>query len=469
MKKLIGTKDFYKRVIAIAIPIMLHQGISSFVNLLDNIMIGNYSNQAMAGVSVTNQIFFVIEIVTIGSLAMAGVYLSQYFGAKNQDGMRYSFRFKFWLGLGISIITLLVLGLFGNNLVNSFLTNPTTPEEKIAIENYASDYLKIILLTIIPFVIVQIYSSSLREVGETIIPMIAGGISVGVNAVFNLWFIFGGLGIPALGVKGAAIATLLARITEMTFLIIFTHKHKSKFTFVDDAFKSCYVPKYLVKNILVKGAPLILNEFLWSFGTTFLLNVYSRRGTEVLKAFSISNTTTNLFYIVFGALATAISILVGQSLGAGKLEEAVDNDRKLIAFTVFVCLIFGIILAIIAPFVPYIYYDSSEEVRHMATCFMWVVAGGMTIFSFNSACFYTLRAGGVTIVTFLFDCLFIWSISIPTAVLLVKYTELNIINIYLIIQSTEIIKSIIGFFLIKSKVWVKNLAATDDGSTKIKI
>ena len=100
---------------------------------------------------------------------------------------------------------------------------------------------------------------------------------------------------------------------------------------------------------------------------------------------------------------------------------------------------------------------------------MWVVAGGMTIFSFNSACFYTLRAGGVTIVTFLFDCLFIWSISIPTAVLLVKYTELNIINIYLIIQSTEIIKSIIGFFLIKSKVWVKNLAATDDGSTKIKI
>ena len=164
-------------------------------------------------------------------------------------------------------------------------------------------------------------------------------------------FIFGGLGIPALGVKGAAIATLLARITEMTFLIIFTHKHKSKFTFVNDAFKSCYVPKYLVKNILVKGAPLILNEFLWSFGTTFLLNVYSRRGTEVLKAFSISNTTTNLFYIVFGALATAISILVGQSLGAGKLEEAVDNDRKLIAFTVFVCLIFGIILAIIAPFV----------------------------------------------------------------------------------------------------------------------
>ena len=176
-----------------------------------------------------------------------------------------------------------------------------------------------------------------------------------------------------------------------------------------------------------------------------------------------------MFYIVFGALATAISILVGQSLGAGKLEEAVDNDRKLIAFTVFVCLIFGIILAIIAPFVPYIYHDSSEEVRHMATCFMWVVAGGMTTFSFNSACFYTLRAGGVTIVTFLFDCLFIWSISIPTAVLLVKYTELNIINIYLIIQSTEIIKSIIGFFLIKSKVWVKNLAATDDGSTKIKI
>lgn len=457
MKKYFGDKAFYKRVILIALPIMLQQGISSFVNLLDNMMIGNYNVTAMTGVGIVNQLFFVINILTIGGLAAAGIYFTQYYGSGNQEGMRNSFRFKLWMGAVLVLLTTVILLCFGKYLIQTFLTNPVSIVEKLQIEEYAHTYMLWILLTILPFVLSQVYSSSLREVGETIKPMIAGAIAVGVNAVLNLWFIFGGLGIPSMGVVGAALATLIARLTEMIILIIFTHRHKKKYTFIIDAYRSVLVPKALIRKILGRGFPLIINEFLWALGMTVLVNIYSRRGTSVLTAFNISSTTTNLFYVVFGAMATSISIMVGQALGAGKLEEAYDNDRKLIVFSVLVCIGFGSILALIAPFVPYIYKDATEDVRNLATSLMLVIAVCMPIFSFNSACFYTLRAGGVTIVTFLFDSLFVWAISITSAFALVNYTNLNIILIYFIVQVSEIIKTGIGYRLITSKIWVKNL------------
>lgn len=457
MKKYFGDKSFYKKVILIALPIMLQQGITQFVSLLDNVMIGNFSDTAMAGVSVVNQIIFVFNFVIIGALAAVGIYIAQYFGANDQHNQMLCFRLKFWVGLIILLLMILIILVFGDYLINAFLTNPSSQEEKLAIETSAKDYLFIISFTFLPYTISQIYSSTLREVGETVKPMIAGAIAVVVNGIFNMWFIYGGLGVPAMGASGAAIATLIARIVEMLFLIFFTHKHHKKFNFVEGVFKSVYVPKRIIKNVLIKGTPLIFNELLWSLGTTLLLRIYSNRGTDILKAFSISSTTTNLFYIIFGAMASAISIMVGQSLGAGNLEEAVDNDRKLIMFSVIVCFIFGIILACIAPIIPMLYKDTSQDVRKLATSLMFVIAGCMIIFSFNTSCFYTLRAGGVTFVTFLFDSLFVWVVSLPLALVLVKLTDASIVLVYFIVQITEIIKSVIGYLLIKSKIWVKNL------------
>ena len=459
MGKLFGDKAFYKKVIAVSLPIMLQQGISSFVNILDTLMIGNYDTNAMSGLSIANQLFFIVNILTIGAMATAGIYLTQYFGSQNQKGMRNCFRLKLWLGLGIMVLASLIFLFFGESLINTFLTNPESIEEKNAILGYAKTYLLLLIFTLVPFTISQAYSSSLRETGETIKPMIAGALGVAVNVILNLWLIFGGLGIPALGVVGAGIATIIARFVEMIFLIIVTHCNKSKYTFIQGAYKSVKVPTNLIKNVLIKGAPLIINEFMWSLGMTVLLNLYSVRGTTVLSAFSISNTVTNLFYIVFGAMATATSVMVGQQLGAGKLENAVDNDRKLIIFSLIVCAIFGMILACIAPFVPHLYSDATVEARELSTKFMLVIAGCMVIFAFNSECFYTLRAGGVTFVTFLFDSLFIWVVAITSCYFLIHYTNLNIVLIYFIVQILELIKSVIGFALIKSKIWVKNLVS----------
>ena len=458
LKSLFGTKEFYKRVLLIALPVMLQQGITSFVSLLDNIMVGNYDDLAMTGVGVTNQIYFVLQIVIIGGLAASGIFLAQYFGAKNDEGMRNCFRFKIQYGLIVLVISTILLTTQYEFFIDCFLTNPATEEEKIIIFSYAKDYLFYMLAGIIPFIITQIYASSLREIGDAKLPFISGVAAVGVNFIINYLLIEGHFGCPRLGVLGAALGTISARIVECLIIVIVTHIKIKKYSFIKGVYKTIWVPIELQNRIVIKGAPLVLNEFMWSLGMTVLMILYSKRGTDVLQAMNISSTITNLFFIVFNALATAISIIVGQSLGAGKLNEAYDGAKKLLAFAVIVCFIAGIILASISYFVPMIYKDVPRNSQLLATYFMLVVALCIPIFGFNSGCFFTLRAGGVTVVTFLFDSFYVWVICIPATVLFVNFTMMNIVLLYLLVQLLDFDKSIIGFFMIKSKVWVKNLA-----------
>ena len=460
LKSLFGTKEFYKRVIMIALPVMLQQGITSFVSLLDNIMVGNYDDLAMTGVGVANQIYFVLQIVIIGGLAASGIFLAQYYGAKNDEGMKNCFRFKVQFGLIVLVIALFLLITNYEFFINCFLTNPATEEERQIIFGYSKNYLFYMLAGIVPFIITQIYASSLREIGDAKLPFLAGAIAVVVNFVINFLLIEGNFGCPRLGVLGAAIGTIAARIVECLIVVTVTHIKANNYPFIKKVYKTIWVPIELQNRIVIKGAPLVLNEFMWALGMTMLMILYSKRGTDVLQAMNISSTITNLFFIIFTALATAISIIVGQSLGAGKLKEAYEDAKKLLTFAVITCFIAGIILASISYFVPKIYKDVSPNSQLLATYFMLVVAVCISSFGFNCGCFFTLRAGGVTIVTFLFDSLFVWLICIPITALLVNFTSMNIVLIYLIVQSLDLGKSIIGFFMIKSKVWVKNLAVS---------
>ena len=456
-KSLIGTKAFYKKVIIIAVPVMLQQGITSFVSLLDNLMVGSYNSLAMTGVGVANQIYFILQVVLVGGLAAAGIFLAQYFGAKDEEGIKNSFRFKLQYGLIVLIVALLLLTFYSDVFIKAFLTSPASIEDGKQIYDYAQKYLYLMMIGIVPFIISQIYATTLREVGSPKLPLYAGIIAFFVNFVINFLLINGHFGFPRLGIVGAAIGTITSRYVECLFLLLATHLNHKKFPFMKKIYSTIRVPVYLSNRIVIKGTPLILNEFLWSFGMTKLLVYYSERGTEVLKDFNISNTVTNLFFIVFSALATAISIIIGQALGAGRLEEARDNVKKLLAFAIFACIISGIILAIISPFIPYLYKDITSEVRHMATAFMLIIAVCIPIFGFNSGCFFTLRAGGVTVVTFLFDAFYVWVVNIPLAIILIRFTDLSIIPLYFIVQASDLIKSIIGFSIVKTGVWVKNI------------
>lgn len=453
---LIGDRDFYKRVLFITIPIIIQNGISNFVNLLDNIMVGQVGTEQMSGVAIVNQLMFVFNICVFGIIAGAGILGAQFFGAKNFEGMRFTFRFKLLCCMGLSAVFLLVFSLRGSSLIQLFLHEGSDIGDLQATLGYGADYLKVMLIGMIPFALTQAYSGTLRESGQTVIPMTAGIAAVLVNLLFNYILIFGKFGAPALGVVGAAIATTLSRFVEVAIVVIWTHTHHRINPFAEGLYRNFRIPTELVGRILRVGLPLFANEVLWSCGMAILTQSYSIRGLDVVAAINISNTISNLFNVVFLSLGNAVGIIIGQILGEGDLERAKDEDRKLIAFSVFCCVVTGAVMFLIAPLFPQI-YNTEASVQLLASRFIEICALCMPIFGFINATYFTLRAGGKTGITFFFDSMFMWVFSIPVVFVMSRFTTVSIVMIFLICQLLDLIKCVIGFWLVKKGVWLKNI------------
>ena len=287
--KFIGDKAFYKMVLAIAVPIMVQNGITNFVGLLDNIMIGRIGTEPMSGVAIVNQLIFVYNLCLFGGVSGAGIFTAQYFGQKNHEGVRQTVRFKLWIVAAITLFTTVLFLATGPNLIQLYLQGEGTAESIAATLHYGQQYLLIMLLGLPPFMMVQVYSSTLRECGQTVLPMKAGVVAVIINLILNYILIYGKFGAPALGVQGAALATVISRYAEAAIVLIHTHKHKEQNPFVEGLYKSLKVPGHLAGKILVKGTPLLLNETLWAAGVAMLTQCYSVRGLNVIAAQNISN------------------------------------------------------------------------------------------------------------------------------------------------------------------------------------
>lgn len=455
-KKFIGDKQFYKMLIVVALPIIIQNGITNFVSLIDNIMIGRIGTEQMTGVSVVNQLFMVFNISIFGMISGAGIFGAQFFGKGDEEGMRYTFRFKIILCTLFSIIAMVIFSVWGEELISLFLHEGSETGDIEKTLHYGKQYIMIMLIQMIPSAITQSYASTLRERGQTVVPMLAGAAAVFINVALNAVLIFGLLGVPALGVEGAAIATCIARVIELLIVVLWTHCNSEEYGFIKGAYRSIHIPRRLMLQIIVKGTPLMLNEVLWSVGMTFLVQCYSTRGLAVMAAQNIANTLMNLFNIVFVSIGSAISIIIGQLLGAGKMEEAKDTDNKLIFTATASCIVIGAIIIVIAPVFPMM-YNTSDEVKNLATSFLRVAALFMPVWAFLNSAYFTIRTGGRTFITFLFDSVFVWVITVPVAFVLSRYTDIGIIPIYFACQAVDIIKCIIGFMLLKSSIWLNNI------------
>ena len=455
-KKFIGDKAFYKMVLAVAVPIMIQNGITNFVGLLDNIMVGQVGTEQMSGVAIVNQLLMVYYLCIFGGLAGAGIFTAQYFGQKDDEGIRHTFRYKFWMALILTTGAVLLLLTAGNNLIQMYLNGNNDGGDLAAALHYGKNYLQVMLLGLPAFMMLQIYVSTLRECGETVVPMKAGIAAVTVNLCLNYLLIYGKLGLPALGVVGAAVATVISRYVEAAVVILWTHGHKEKNSYITGIYRTLKVPGYLVGKFFIKGAPLLVNETLWSSGMAMLTQCYSVRGLSVIAGLNIANTINNMFNVVFIALGDAVAIIIGQLLGAGKMEEARDTDNKIIAFSVTCCIGVAILMVFIAPLFPQL-YKTTDEVRAVAVQFILAQAVFMPQAAFMHATYFTLRSGGKTIVTFLFDSVFVWCVSVPVAFCLSRMTALPVIAIFAMVQIADWVKCIIGFVLEKKGVWLQNI------------
>ncbi len=457
-KKFIGDRAFYARLFSVMIPVLIQNVITNFVSLLDNIMVGRVGTEPMSGVAIVNQILFIFNLCIFGGLAGAGIFTAQYFGKGDNEGVRSSMRFKFYVASGVLAVAMTLLLTSGEHLISLFIHEGEDSLDLALTLVYGKKYLSVMLLQMPLFALLNVYSSTLRETGETQIPMRAGIIAVFVNLLFNYLLIFGKFGAPKLGVVGAAVATVLARAVECSIIVLYTHTHTSAHPFAKGLYRSMRVPFGLAKQIASTGLPLLINELLWSGGMTTLNQIMSRRGLEVVSAENIASTVSNLFFCAFFAMGTSISIIVGQLLGAGKLEQAVDENRKLIAFSVALSTAVGLVMAALSPFIPRM-YNTTEIVMHLAADMILINAVMMPANAFTNACFFTLRSGGKAMITFLYDSVYIWVLSIPLTLFLVLGTHLPIVPIYAICYGIDIVKCVIGFILVKKRIWVNNLVA----------
>ena len=452
-RKYIGDRNFYKNYIALALPMILQNAVTNLVSFLDNIMVGQLGTEQMSGVAIVNQLIFVYNLAIFGAVSAASIFGAQYFGKGNHKGHMYSFRFKLYAALTVTALTILLFVTKGESLISLYLTDTSGSGATGAALQYGLEYLIIMMAGLIPFAVNQAYATNIKETGQTLIPMIASFVAVGSNAILDYLLIFGIGPFPELGVQGAALATVIARYIEALMIIIWAHRHREKNRYLKGAYTGFGIPADELKAIIIKGLPLMMNEVLWAAGMTAVIQCYSIRGLEVVAGLNIATTITNLFNIIYLQLGACISIVVGQYLGAGKLEEAKDADNKMIVFSVFCWVIVAVCMLFIGRFFPQI-YNTSEEIRALATKFIAVSAIIMPFCSFSHASYFTLRSGGKTMVTFLFDSVFTWIIIVPTAFLLAHFTGLGIISVYFLVQATELIKVVIGYFMVRSNVWL---------------
>ena len=455
-KKFIGDKAFYRYLIFLAFPMIVQNGITSFVSFLDNIMVGQIGTEPMSGVAIVNQLFFVFNICIFGGVSGAGIFSAQFFGQGDFEGQKYTFRFKLYACLLITAIACVLFHFLDEPLISLYLNDGGSVGNTRLALSYGKEYLAIMIFGLLPFAVSQTYVSTIRETGQTFVPMVSGIVAVITNLVLDYVLIFGAFGAPELGVAGAAIATVIARYTECLIVVVWAHRHLYKNPYLIGVYKGLRIPGSILVDIFRKGLPLMFNEMLWAVGMAVIVQCYAVRGLEVVAAQNISSTISNLFNIVYLQLGNCISIVVGQKLGAGQLEEAKDADNKIIFFDVACCACISVIMILLGGLFPEI-YKTEPGIKALAKNFIIISAMAMPLCAFSHCSYFTLRSGGKTIVTFLFDSVYTWVVMIPYAFVLSRFTTLSITMVFFLVSFTEIIKVIIGFFMIKSNVWLQNI------------
>lgn len=458
LKQYIGDKAFYKRVLLVLLPIVIQNFITNFVSMLDNVMVGAIGTMPMSGVSITNQLMFVYSVCIFGACSAAGIFTAQFCGSQNHEGIRNAFRFKVLVCLLVSAVVYVLCLVWGEELVSLYLKGEGDPAEAEQVLEYAMEYMKALFIGFIPFALANSYSTTLRECGQTMVPMVGGIAAVLTNLVLNYILIFGHFGAPAMGVRGAAVATNVSRFVELGIVAGWAHTHGKLHPFIRGVYKTFRIPGKLLKEISGKGLFLLFNEIAWAAGIALMNQSYSTCGLEVVPAMNIANTIRNLSNVTYMAMGSAVGILMGQLMGSGASEKRVRDENRKLQFTATVAgLLCGIVMALMSGVFP-LAYNTEDGVRNLASQLILVSALVMPFGAYTLSAYFTLRSGGKVFITFLFDSGFVWVAMVPLAFFLSRFTNIPIVPLYLICNSTEVIKCVFGYIFLKKVKWVSDLS-----------
>ena len=451
--KYLGPIHFYKKLLLIALPVMGQMLIQNLVSLIDNFMVAGLGDIKMSGVNISGQIVLVFMVLINAICISGGIFMSQYFGAKNKEGMSQVFRYKLIVTFIISTIVTIVYSLNIRPLL-SLMVHGNNQSEAIILEG--ASYMKLIAWTFIPIGLSNAMASSLREIGKVKQPLIISVCATIINTFFNWVFIYGNLGAPRLEVRGAAFATIIARTTELIIYIVYIIKTKPEFyTHLKHILK---VKLSLVGTILKKSVMILVPEMTWIISETITTALYnSRGGAEIVSGMAAGFAISNLFFIAFNGLHTSIGVVLGSTLGANKLDEARQQKNWLLNGSI----IFGIIMGLLGVatifLIPLVYGNLSPAAKLVCRNLILVTAIYMPLWLYINAQFAISRTGGDTLLGFITDMSTITLLVIPGMFALTYLTNIGPVLMYAIIKLTDFVKIIIASIWLKKERWVKNL------------
>ena len=442
------SKNFYKKVLAIALPITLQNLISSSLNLVDNVMIGRLGDEFLASVGMANQLFFLFVLLLFGTNSGTTIFISQFWGKKDVKNIRRV--------MGIALI---ISGIFGVIFTIGALFIPKSImrvfTDDLRVIELGSQYLRIVSLSYIFTAINFSYSFASRSIGDAKLVMKISAISLGVNTTLNYLLIFGNFGFPNLGIKGAAIATVIARIVETTLLLsnIYTRKGAlaGKISEMLDLSKD-FVYKFFQTTL-----PVILNEAFWSLGVTAYAAAYGRIGTGSFAAVQIANTIQNIFMVAGMGLGNACGVMIGNQIGADNEEEAIYYAKKYSILAPLIGIVLGVALVVVSPFILQL-FGASPNIYEDARRILLVTSFFIPFRMFTSVLVVgILRGGGDTKFSLFLEMGSVWGIGVPMAFMGALVWKLPIYWVVALVSMEEIVKTSIGIPRVISKKWIKNV------------
>ena len=450
MKSLAVFKDKALRntILAIAFPIALQNLITYCTGMMDTIMVGQLGEIQLSGAAVANQFSMIFMGITFGISSGTNVLLSQYWGKKNTYAMRSILAIMYWVTLAIAVIFFGVGFCFPQQVIGVF-----TPDTEVIAEG--AKYLKIVCISYLGMGLSNVILMTLRSVGTVKVSVITYLTSLIVNTTLNYALIFGHFGAPALGIEGAAIATVIARGIEFVIAIIFMFCMEKKIAL---KLKNLFaLDVTYMKDLIVNVLPVIFNEMLWSVGNSTLMVIMGHMGRAFVTANSITSITMQLSQIITIGISNATSVIIGNTIGEEKYDVARDISRGMVTVAGFIGIFAGTIIFLIRPLIIG-FYNIPEETKVIV---MSVMAVSSVVVFFQTIAIIEfmgiLRGGGDIHFVLIADILFMWILAIPLGAVAGLVFGLPPAIVFLILKIDEMIKIIAGTYRIYKGQWIKNL------------
>jgi len=445
----IRDKSFYKNMFSIAIPVTLQNLITSSLNMVDTIMIGALGSKAIAAVGISNQYFFLFMLFIYGLSSGGNVFIAQFWGKRDVENIRKVMGVILITGSILSLLFGSIAVLFPASITKVFLKDP-------AVIQLAEDYLRIVGLSYMITTISYAYGFALRGIGQAKLPMIISAIALCVNTGLNYVLIFGKFGLPALGVRGAAYATFIARLLEMGLMLWILYKGKS--IIAGSIREMLGFSKGFLYRFFTVTTPVILHEGLWAGGMTMYLIAYGKMGTEALAAAQITtHTVKELFQVVGLGIGSACAVMVGNKIGEEKENTAVEYAKTFSIFAILSGVVLGIALYFLSPMISKM-FDVSEATRQSIHNILIVISIFMAVNMYSLVLIIgVLRGGGDTKFSLYLEFSCVWFVGVPLAFIGVLLLKLPIYWVVALVSIEEVVKSIIGYFRIRTGKWIRNV------------